>query len=120
VGGIDRTPGQSGWMVDLHELEACRSPVMTASATFGALGAAGHALMEGEAGLLLGVIGGVIGNNALARVLPLPATAASTAKWARAYNAVVNKPARPSLATFQTATRSLASTAAPQACANSG
>jgi hypothetical protein len=85
-----------------------------ASHAITALGTAGHAIMQGDVITPLGILGGAVGNNILARLFSYPATAASTARWARAYNQLVNKPTRPSIATFNSATHRLASTAAPQ------
>jgi hypothetical protein len=54
------------------------------------------------------------GNHMIARIFASPVSAASTAKWARAYDALVHKPGQRSLATFTTATKQLASSTAPQ------
>jgi hypothetical protein len=87
------------------------------TASHGALYAAGGhvATKVAEGSFLepLSVIGAAIGNSALARLLASPATAASTAKWARTYDALINRPGPRTLATFNMATRNLASTGAP-------
>lgn len=55
----------------------------------------------------LSVIGG---GNMLSRVLASPATASSAAKWARAYDVAVTKPAAGTVAALQSATRNFSAT----------
>jgi hypothetical protein len=65
-------------------------------------------LLSGDIATPLKVLGGVLGNRALARFLSQPATAASTARWARAYQRYVASPTSPrSLTTLNAATRNL-------------
>jgi hypothetical protein len=58
----------------------------------------------------LNVIRAAIGNDAVTKLLASPATAASAARWTRAYEALQNQPGPRSLASFKIATRNLAST----------
>jgi hypothetical protein len=55
-------------------------------------------------------IGGIVGNNVMARVLATPATAASMARWARVYQAVAERPTPAGIATFQRVSGELANT----------
>ena len=79
-------------------------------ATIGIGGAVVHVAETGEWKHGLYVLGSVIGNNVLARFLSRPSTAASTARWIRAYNDYVAKPSVPSLTSLNRVTRDLANT----------
>jgi hypothetical protein len=52
----------------------------------------------------------ILGGNILARILSKPATAASAAKWSRAYEMAVTKPTAGSLSLFNIASRNFANT----------
>jgi len=62
----------------------------------------------------------IVGGNALSRVLAQPATASSMARWARAYEVLARKPAAGTLASFNVASRNLASTLADKLGLNVG
>lgn len=54
----------------------------------------------------------LLGNRVVANVLASPATASSMARWSRAYEALVKKPAAGSLVTFQQASKNFSTTIA--------
>jgi hypothetical protein len=78
--------------------------------TVGLMAGLGEALMSGEPKHALYVLGGLVGNNMLARLLSKPSTAASTARWARVYNNYVSQPSPRSLGALNVATRNLVNT----------
>lgn len=80
------------------------------NATFTMLGGAAAGMLHGSMIEPVTAIGTVVGNNLLARVLASKSTAASAARWARAYDAVASNPAPRNIAVFQIAGRNLAST----------
>jgi hypothetical protein len=55
-------------------------------------------------------IGGMVGNNIMARILAAPSTAASLARWARVYQTVAARPTPAGLAAFQRTSGELANT----------
>lgn len=57
-----------------------------------------------------GTIGGTVGMGTLALILSRPATAASAAKWSRAYELVVRKPSAATLSGFNIASRNFGAT----------
>lgn len=59
-------------------------------------------------------IGTLVGGNVLTRILAQPATASSMAKWSRAYQNAVTRPAAATAASLQIATRNLSSTIGDQ------
>jgi hypothetical protein len=86
----------------------------TAGHSVGTVGAleAGEGLLEGNIWKPLGIIGALLGNNVLARVLARPASAKATATWARVlYNKTAGNPR--SAAGLQAATRHWAKVVAP-------
>ncbi len=60
----------------------------------------------------LGIIGGLVGGAAAAKVLASPAGSSSVLKWAKAYLAMVTKPSPASTSLFKVASRNLANTSA--------
>jgi hypothetical protein len=82
-------------------------------ATMAAGGGAMAGILHGSLIEPVTALGLALGNNMLARLFAAPATAASAARWARAYDALINKPGPRSVATFNMASRNLASTSAP-------
>ena len=78
-------------------------------ATYAGVGAGAMALFSGDIITPLKIMGGVFGNNMLARFLASTPTAASVASWARAYNTAISRPSTRTLATLNIATRNLAS-----------
>ena len=80
----------------------------------GAAGLIGERLFEGDVKTPMAIIATGIGANVAARMLAAPASAAAVARWAKAYNLMLNKgPA--ALSAYDLATRNLANTAATQA-----
>ena len=87
-------------------------------------GSAGHAAGMAAAGAVLGgiahgsmiepvaAIGAVVGSNLAARLLGAPATAASMARWVRAYDNLKRIPGTRALAAYNIASRNLGNTAA--------
>jgi hypothetical protein len=78
------------------------------------LGVIADAAFEGEIGQILGVVGGAIGNNLLSRILSHPASAAATARWAKAYTTAISRGDSVAQRSLDSAIRSLATTAAPR------
>lgn len=81
------------------------------NAAYTMLGGAAAGLMHGSLLEPVTAVTTVIGNNLMARALSAPASAASVAKWSRAYSALATQPPAPSsIAAFNIATRNLANT----------
>lgn len=74
----------------------------------GMIAAGGTGLAHGSWIEPIAAISTAFGTNVLARLLATPATAASMARWSRAYDVVVNKPGPAALASFDLATKNLA------------
>jgi hypothetical protein len=55
-------------------------------------------------------IGSIVGNAALAKILSMPATASSAAKWAKAYDLAISKPAAGTVIALDRASRNLSAT----------
>jgi hypothetical protein len=70
-------------------------------------GAVVGALMHGSLVEPMAAIGGVLGSNVVARILGAPATAASMARWTRAYDNLVRFPGARTLAAYNMASRNL-------------
>ncbi len=87
-------------------------------------GSAGHAAGMAAAGAVMAgiahgswvepvtAIGTVVGSNLAARMLGAPATAASMARWTRAYDNLARTPGARTIAAFNVASRNLGSTTA--------
>lgn len=80
------------------------------SAAYTAIGGAAVGVMHGSLIEPMTAIGGIIGNNLLARALSQKATAASMARWSRTYDALASNPSAATLSAFNLAGRNLANT----------
>lgn len=77
------------------------------AAEFGGGATAATAFMGGAVAEPMTFLGSMIGGYALSRALAKPVTAASTAKWARAYTAAVYTPSAGTISSFKLATQNL-------------
>ena len=80
------------------------------NAAYTMLGGGAAGLMHGSLIEPITAVGAVVGNNLLARALSKPASAASVARWGRAYQALAASPGPSSIANFNIAARNLANT----------
>lgn len=80
------------------------------NAAYTMLGGAAAGLMHGSLIEPISAVSAVVGNNLMARALSRPASAASIARWTRAYQALVAGPTPPSAASFKIASGNLANT----------
>jgi hypothetical protein len=80
------------------------------NALYTMLGGAAAGLMHGSLIEPMAAVSTVVGNNLMARALSKPASAASVARWGRAYQTLAASPGPSSFANFNIAARNLANT----------
>lgn len=80
------------------------------AATYTMMGSAATGLLHGSLVEPMTAAGTIVGINLLSRALARKETAASLARWTRAYDSVGFKPSPASMATYQIASRNLANT----------
>jgi hypothetical protein len=80
------------------------------SAAYAIMGSAATGALHGSLIEPIAAVSGIVGMNMMSRVLATKATAASMARWSRAYDAVASNPTPNALAVFNIVSRNLAGT----------
>jgi hypothetical protein len=103
IAGVSKTFHEAGKMANV-------SGSGGHAALLGALYTAFGLVMGGQPKAAAGIVGGLGATNLMARVLATKATAASMARWSRAYDLVVSNPTPNAIAVFNLTSRNFANT----------